>query len=62
MQQVQRIRGSYLFKEDENATHVYIVQRGEFKITKNVYHKKPDLVTEVDRIFANPRLANKHHS
>jgi len=38
-------RGGFLFKEGEAANYLYIVRFGAFKITKNIYHKRPDLCT-----------------
>lgn len=31
-----KVRGQYLFTEREPATHVYIVKKGVFKITKEI--------------------------
>lgn len=34
------IRNQYLFKEGEKADFVYIIEKGQFQVTKNIYTSK----------------------
>jgi len=59
---VSRIRGSYLFKEDEPATHIYLIMEGELRITKKVHYDKPDFLEKSDDIFKDPLKVFKLNS
>jgi hypothetical protein len=59
---VSKIRGSYLYKEDEPVTHVYLVVEGELKVTKKVYYDKPDFLENSEEIFKDPLKVTKLNS
>ena len=59
---VHRIRGAYLFKEDEPATHIYLIVEGELSITKRVHFDKPDFIERTDDIFKDPLKVAKLNS
>ncbi len=40
---LKKIRNSYLFREGDFVENVYLVQSGEFKVTKKVFHVKPKI-------------------
>jgi len=59
---VSRIRGAYLFKEDEPATHVYLIVEGQLSITKRVHYDKPDFLDKSEEIFKDPLKIAKLNS
>lgn len=59
---MSKIRGSYLYKEDEPVTHVYLVVEGELKVTKKVYYDKPDFLENSVEIFKDPLKVTKLNS
>lgn len=43
-QPLSKIRGSYLFREGDPVTHIYLIVDGLCTITKKVYYDKPDIM------------------
>lgn len=56
---VSRIRGSYLFQENETASHVYIVVSGEFRISKKVRREKESFDKNTELILKDPLKVKK---
>lgn len=50
---------SYLYKENEPATHVYIVQKGEFKVTIRMSLPNSKSIVEADEVYKDPKKAMK---
>ena len=59
---VKKIRSSYLFCQGDPANYVYIVKRGEFRVSYDYFVQKPSFEeTQTEKIFKAPLDANKHH-
>lgn len=59
---VSKIRGSYLFREGEPTTHIYLVVDGECSVTKRVHYDKPDILEQSEEIFKDPLKVSKLNS
>jgi len=60
---ITRNRFTYLFHENDRASHVYIVKKGEFKITKRIMVPKPSFEEEkLNEIYEAPIKANRHNN
>lgn len=59
---VSKIRFSYLFNQGDPANYVYIVKRGEFRVSYRYLVQKPTFEeTATEEIFKAPLTANAHH-
>ena len=45
---IKKIRGQYIYREGDPATHVYIVASGQIRITKKISTTRPTYIQKPD--------------